>query len=560
MGTVGWLLGSGQPGGMIPHGYCFTWNTQLLTMHVASDALIGLAYLTISLTLMHLVRKRGDLRFNAIVTLFALFILLCGATHWMDVVTVWLPRYWISGWVKVATAVVSVATAVALIRLVPVALAVPTIADMDTTRRTLETEVKRSRQHLADAERMRELAEDANRAKSDFLATVSHEIRTPMNGIIGMAELLTRTAPGANEKNLATTLLRSGRSLMGILNDILDLSKIEAHELQITNAPFSPHAVVTEVHENFSTYAQGKGLVFLTEVSAAVPDAVLGDGMRVRQVLSNLVGNAIKFSPTGGIIVKVERQPTARPDSAVIRFQVEDSGVGIPAEARARVFQPFAQADSSVSRRFGGTGLGLTICHRLVNLMGGTIDFKSTPGNGSCFWFELELRVDRITDTVLPVDGDVARFAHSGAMELNDLDPILVERTEEKAAHVLVVEDNHVNALVVEAQLAYLNCSCEVASDGEEALICLQRRRYDAVLMDWMLPGLSGDQVSRRWRALEMQRGFSRTPIIALTANALASNVEAARRAGMDEFLTKPCTVDKLAAALSPWMKSPHKT
>ncbi len=415
--------------------------------------------------------------------------------------------------------------------------------------------LRRREQHLEEAQRLRKAAEAASRVKSEFLATVSHEIRTPMNGILGTADLLVRSPLPPRELGLAETLLRSGRNLLGIINDILDLSKIEAGELQVEAAAFCPRTLMREVQDLFEGYAAGKGITLSAQVADDVPPAVTGDANRVRQVLGNLASNAIKFSDTGQVQLRLK---LALPAAAgtVLRFEVEDWGVGIPASAQPRVFQPFAQADGSVARRFGGTGLGLAISKRLVELMGGTIDFRSREGHGTCFWFELPMAPARPED-ISPLHVDEPpefRFAHSGAMPLSPAEPMAQPGAVQPGPNVLVVEDNPVNAVVVEAQLARLGCSCDIAVDGDEALNFLRSGCYDVVLMDCMLPGMSGYELTGQWRREEQRQGRARLPIIALTANALASNVDEARQAGMDDFLTKPCTVDKLATVLRRWL------
>ncbi|WP_374562204.1 ATP-binding protein [Ideonella sp.] len=418
---------------------------------------------------------------------------------------------------------------------------------------TLVRVLRRRERYLEEVERLRAAAEQASRAKTDFLATVSHEVRTPLNGILGTADLLVRAPLAPREHELASTLLTSGRNLLSIINDILDLSKIEAGELEIHVGPFEPRKLVHELLALFVHYADSKGLVLSGHTEADVPQAVIGDAGRVRQVLGNLVSNAIKFSDRGTVQVRLSYEAAAA-GPPLLRFEVVDTGVGIPAEAHERIFLPFAQADGSISRRFGGTGLGLTISKRLVTLMQGTIAFTSAEGRGTCFWFELPLPATDITVMDPPpahAHSDWT-FAHSGAMPLmpvHDAPGTGHPRTR----HVLVVEDNAVNAMVVEAQLERLDCHCDIACDGEEALHRLAAGPYDLVLMDCMLPGISGYEVVRRWRQIEQERGLRRLPIVALTASALASNAEEARLAGMDDFLTKPCTLDKLSAVTRQW-------
>ncbi|MEK8029460.1 ATP-binding protein [Ideonella sp. DXS29W] len=416
--------------------------------------------------------------------------------------------------------------------------------------------LRRRERYLQEAERLRAAAEAASRAKTDFLATVSHEVRTPLNGILGTAELLARSGLAPRQQELAGTLLTSGRNLLAIINDILDLSRIEAGELHLDVAPFSPRRLVHDVLNLFAPYAESKGLGLSMHVEPAVPAALLGDAQRVKQILGNLVSNAIKFSDRGAVRVELRWLGTEGADGGTgLRVEVSDQGVGIPEEARARLFQPFGQADGSISRRFGGTGLGLAISRRLVSMMDGRIDFDSPKEGGTRFWLDLPLPEHRgpLPEEANHFEQSGWTFAHSGAMPLPPVHPTVPREPE---FHVLVVEDNAINAMVVEAQLERLGCSCDVAIDGEEALQRLgSGQRYDLVLMDCMLPGISGFDATRRWRAIEREAGSGRLPIVALTANALASNLEETRAAGMDDFLTKPCTLDKLDAVVRHWLR-----
>lgn len=422
---------------------------------------------------------------------------------------------------------------------------------------TLVRVLQRRERYLLDLERLKTAAEAASRAKTDFLATVSHEVRTPLNGILGTADLLVRSGLPPRQHELAGTLLTSGRNLLAIINDILDLSRIEADELQLNFAPFSPRSLVHGVLNLFAPYATSKGLGLSMHIDNQVPSALKGDAQRVKQVVGNLVSNAIKFTDRGEVRVQL-LWPDGDDGNGLLRLEVQDQGVGIPESARERLFQPFAQADQSISRRFGGTGLGLAISKRLISLMGGRIDFDRPAGGGTRFWVELPLQEYRGPVPEEPGHHELSdwTFAHSGAMPLPP-DEASQPRQKERF-HVLVVEDNSINAMVVEAQLQRLGCSCDIAVDGEEALQRLvSDQHYDLVLMDCMLPGISGFDTTRRWRVIEEERAAGRLPIVALTANALASNLEETRAAGMDDFLTKPCTLDKLDAVVRHWLKVP---
>ena len=432
--------------------------------------------------------------------------------------------------------------------------------------------LRRREEEAAAVLRLREAAEQANRAKSEFLATVSHEVRTPLNGILGTAELLLRAPLAARDRKLAETLLRSGRHLHGILSDILDVSKIEAGELEVENVPFDPRAVVHEVCELFKGHADSRGLWLRPLIDPHAPPAVVGDSAHVRQVLVNLVSNGLKFTERGGVTVGLTAPPPAHeadPRRVRLRFFTEDSGVGIAPEAREEVFRAFGQADSSIARRFGGTGLGLTISRRLVELMGGKLDFESAPGRGSTFWFDLELPRSHEAPARPPLREPDFEARYMGAGVARDTPAAVRDGPSAERApaptggteplRVLVVEDNPVNRLVVEAQLETLGCRTDIAEDGEEGLLKLKAERYDLVLMDCMLPRLSGYEATEAWRTHEREHRLGRLPVVALTANALESNLERCRASGMDDYLTKPCSVERLQAAIERWAEASRR-
>jgi PAS domain S-box-containing protein len=389
-----------------------------------------------------------------------------------------------------------------------------------TDRKQMEEELQRARIG----------AEAAARAKSEFLANMSHEIRTPLNGVIGLSTLLDEEHIPDENRSLVRLIRASGETLAKILDDVLDFSKIECGKLELEQALFSFRESLEWGVDLFRMKATEKHLELRLSVDSGIPPRLIGDATRIRQILANLISNAIKFTEEGSIEIQAALAPESAPDGKCrIRVRVCDTGIGIPPDKLNRIFQSFGQVDASTSRRFGGTGLGLVICRRLVEMMGGAITVESRPEEGSVFEFDFIAGIPAAAD-LMPAPAHDSELAHM---------------------RILVAEDNPVNQIVIERMLQRLGCSADLVSNGIDVLRQVQAAQYDLVLMDIQMPGIDGQEASRRIRSLSPVH--SRIPIVAMTASATVEDRGACVAAGMNDYLTKPLALDALRKVLEQW-------
>lgn len=606
----------------MPHGHCYLWKPSLVALHVMSDGLIALSYFLIPFALVYILYRRKDLLFSGIVLLFCGFIVACGTTHMMEIWTLWIPDYWLSGFIKAVTAIISLVTAIILIRHIPAIITLPSRAELDKSQTRLknilegapDAMVMINRQGLmeminaqtekvfgysrselidkpietlipgnvqsflqpperamgADLElfglkhdgtqfpveislspvltdegrvtlaAIRDVSEkkaiekmlleknmqliNSDLAKDQFLAHMSHELRTPLNGIISMTQLLMTSDLSSDQKEQLEIINESNEHLLQVINQILDFSKVESGNVGLESVEYDLQELIKRLINIYKVKCAEKKLTLVYHVQENLPKKCSGDFVKIRQVLTNILDNAIKFTNTGSVEFNVSC--VVDPVQSQIHFEVIDTGIGIPEDVLPKLFKPFSQGDSSITRRYGGTGLGLAISKRLAEVMGGTITVKSSD-KGTKFKF------------IVPCTGcsDVVDDA-----AISDEPEKCNDKLLSHIGDILLVEDNKLNQRSLTIILEKLGFSVTIAGDGYEALQALSANEFHLVLMDCQMPHMDGYRTTMEIRKHEEGR-HRHVPIIGVTAHAMEGNRFKCMEAGMDDVICKPFNI-----------------
>ncbi|MGB1581442.1 MAG: response regulator [Nevskiales bacterium] len=488
----------------MPHGHCYLWMPKILWLHIISDVMIAAAYLSIPITLVYFVRQRKDLVFQPVFLLFGAFILLCGATHAFNLWVIWNPDYTEQGLLKFATAVVSFFTAIALWKVLPQALALPSPAQMEKARKE---------------------AEAANKAKSVFLANMSHEIRTPMNAILGYAQILRREGaydPETPSGKHLQGIHHAGEHLLGLIDDILDLSKMEANRMELNPESFDMHFMLEGIADMFSMRCQQKGIEWHMDVDLPKPCYVYGDTKRLSQVLLNLLGNSVKFTESGSVKLRV------RVEDDRYHFECIDTGPGMNAEQVKHIFDPFSQATAGV--QYGGTGLGVTISQGFLEMMQSGLRYETEAGMGCTARFTVRLPAgEKPVQSTLAVNAAVIGLPQGVTVK------------------ALVVDDEEMNRDVLGTALTNIGVDVVFATNGREAVDAAAAEMPDIIFMDIRMPEMDGTEACKHLKASEKTAAI---PCLVVSASSAHHQIKEVLDFGFNDYLSKPFRFEDVYRAL----------
>lgn len=553
-----------SPSQYMPHGQCYLWQTPLIWLHVVSDLLIAIAYFSIPVMLIYFVFKHSDVPFLNVLILFGAFITLCGTGHLLDIWTLWHPAYWVSGFERAITAVVSCLTAIEMVTLLPQFLALQTPEKLEAINQKLQAQIiqRRQTQLLKDnlemrvEERTSELvnanaalaaakkaADAANRAKSEFLANMSHELRTPLNAILGFSQLMSRDNSVSSEnQQYLHTINRSGEHLLGLINDILEMSKIEAGRVIINESEFDLYFLLDDLKQMMNQKAEAKGLQLIFTHQEQVPRYIKTDESKLRQVIINLLSNGIKFTEQGSVSLEVKTSPSITKTELI--FEVQDTGFGIELEEIDSLFEAFVQTATGLKSK-QGTGLGLPICHKFLQLMGGDINVSSNLGEGSKFTFSIPVSL-------------VEQPLHSKNKLIEQ--KIVGLASNQPTYRILIIEDNSNNRLLLVKLLTSIGFEVKEAENGEEGVALWSSWQPDLIWMDIRMPIKNGYETTKEIRAKEKELEATpttykpRTVIIALTASAFEDQKQQILASGCDDFIRKPFREQEIFSKLREYL------